>query len=315
MARDARMDNLGWLMDLPVQGDPPGGVVWHYTDLGGLLGILSTNTLWASASSLLNDTEEMRHGREKVREALAKASGGMSPDQRAFVEAKLDLAEKEILGGLTFVLCASTNGDSLSQWRGYSGGASGYAVGLKTSDRLDLLEVDAAPEAGPGESQFVSPWRTVLYGRGKKHALAKQLVDRLTGLAVPPTDDFWNDALVTAYAPPAYGAAISRMKHDGFQDEHEVRMVATAMAADRFYHFRAGPYGPTPYVKLTGVPKPTSITGRSEYSQAKASKLPIQAVRIGPGPHVDAAEEGLRSALVRYGYGSVKIKRSSLPFR
>lgn len=317
MARDPRIDSIDWLMDLPVQAGMPEGVIaWHYTDLAGLLGIVSTNTLWAPASGLLNDTEEMNHGRGVIYDALNEASrSSMTDDQRLYVLAKLALAEEAALGALTFVLSASTDGDSLSQWRGYSSGASGYAIGLKASDPLDLLQVEDAREPEPTESQFVSIWQTVLYDAQEKQQLAGELINRLTGLAVSPSDEFWNDALVRAYAPPAYHAATSRMKHSGFRDERELRIVATAMAADRFYHFRAGPYGLTPYVKLTGVPKPIAVRRHVDFSQERVHKLPIEAIRIGPGPHVGAAEEGLRSAPFRFGYEDVQIRRSVLPFR
>jgi len=314
MTRDSRIDNLNWLIDLPTQTVPPSKIVWHYTDLAGLLGVLSTDTLWASGSGLLNDVEEFKHGAKVVRDAFELAKATMTPAQRDFVERKLLVAEESYLAEPSFVLCASTDGDSLSQWRGYSRG-SGYAIGLRTSDRLDLLEIEGAREAENSEWQFVSPWRKVLYQAPQKASLAAEFISRLADLGNSPPSERWNEALVTAYAAPAYGAAISRMKHPGFKDEREVRLVAGAAAAERFYHFRAGAYGPTPYVKLTGSPTPLSVSGYVDYAQSQVEKLPIEEIRIGPTPHADAAEEGLRSALTRYGYKHVRVERSDLPFR
>jgi hypothetical protein len=42
----------------------------HYTSTSGLLGVVTTKTLWATDASFLNDAPEMRFGREQVVAAL-----------------------------------------------------------------------------------------------------------------------------------------------------------------------------------------------------------------------------------------------------
>ena len=56
----------------------------------------------------------------------------------SFVSEQINEAKESLVEAQTFILSASLDGDSLSQWRAY-GGASGFAVGLAADERLDLL--------------------------------------------------------------------------------------------------------------------------------------------------------------------------------
>ncbi len=75
---EAREARLTWRAER-VQSDmtkAPDGL-WHYTDAGGLQGILRTETLWASDPRFLNDATEFNYGLEVAEEAvMAAASGG-----------------------------------------------------------------------------------------------------------------------------------------------------------------------------------------------------------------------------------------------
>jgi hypothetical protein len=42
-------------------------VIWHYTDVGGLFGIISKSKLWASHAFHMNDASELRHGAQILR--------------------------------------------------------------------------------------------------------------------------------------------------------------------------------------------------------------------------------------------------------
>ena len=46
-------------------------VLWHYTNLNGMMGILGTQTLRASDISLLNDGEEYRLGINFIKSYLS----------------------------------------------------------------------------------------------------------------------------------------------------------------------------------------------------------------------------------------------------
>jgi len=46
--------------------DRPASVIYHYTDLAGLIGIISSGRVWATHTDKLNDASENRHGYEFV---------------------------------------------------------------------------------------------------------------------------------------------------------------------------------------------------------------------------------------------------------
>lgn len=57
-------------------GDTPKELLYHYTTLTGLLGIVGSNKLWASDIRYMNDSAELKHSadliRVEVQERLAK---------------------------------------------------------------------------------------------------------------------------------------------------------------------------------------------------------------------------------------------------
>lgn len=48
----------------------PAGVLYHYTSVTGLQGILQSNRLWATAAYFMNDSSEIEYGCQLVRQAL-----------------------------------------------------------------------------------------------------------------------------------------------------------------------------------------------------------------------------------------------------
>lgn len=79
-ARDAR---AAW-RTRRVQSDldkAPDGL-WHYTDAGGLQGILGGDELWATDTRFLNDATEVHYGLDVAEEAMAvaAASGRWKPE-------------------------------------------------------------------------------------------------------------------------------------------------------------------------------------------------------------------------------------------
>ena len=52
-------------------GMPPDASLFHYTDLGGLIGILTTNDLWLTHSRFSNDEQELTHGYSLAQDVVA----------------------------------------------------------------------------------------------------------------------------------------------------------------------------------------------------------------------------------------------------
>lgn len=103
--------------------------LFHYTGTTGIKGILSTKKLWATDSHFLNDTSEGKIPDEILRR-LSKMTNayGLHYD---LANKWLEEKAKRIPKSRFFVTCFCRHPDLLSQWRGYSAGLTGYALGFK----------------------------------------------------------------------------------------------------------------------------------------------------------------------------------------
>ncbi|MDP9416299.1 MAG: hypothetical protein M3P48_00305 [Actinomycetota bacterium] len=113
------------------------GFAWHYTDASGLLGIIESDTLWASAPSSLNDTKEMIHGAEVISRVWQERREEVINPCRTFVDYVLETDLLDEIQGNIFILSASRNGDLLNQWQHYAQG-DGFAIGIDPTCPLVL---------------------------------------------------------------------------------------------------------------------------------------------------------------------------------
>lgn len=308
--------NLPFFPMNQVRGDD---LIWHYTDVGGLKGILENDEIWAGSTSMLNDIVEVQYGIWMLNDIwkIMRDQHGthITPRQDEFVSNVIDTASKLLAGNGCFVVCGSLEADSLSVWRAY--GPSGYAIGLR---------------GGTGNLAIYSKERTcldvvvnrMLAFRRVLYSSEEQM--RYTNIALElirastPSDgkveagtDQWNaridvEPLVIALV------CVTLLKHPGFKDEREARLILTR---DRFANtegaisHRTGKFGIVPYLRLTGpIAQDESFSSRT----AKG-KLPIAEIMIGPCKYPDSAAAGLRSLLGHNGYDDVKVSRSRVPYR
>ncbi len=141
----------------------PPDELFHYTSAEGFLGILATGRLWAARVEYLNDATEFGYGTSLLQEVLEKKKTEVPPGWKSEFLTRC-------LRGIPdawctyFVACFCTDGDLLSQWRGYGSRGGGYAVGFQ------------ARRLGTGGAQEVC-LRRVLYEREQQRPLVEALVD------------------------------------------------------------------------------------------------------------------------------------------
>jgi hypothetical protein len=82
----------------PRGGEP----LFHYTDLAGLLGIVTNNDLWLTHSLYSNDAEELRHGRSVAREVLKKEIelAQVDPEKLGYLKMVDDLVSEQSRDGV-----------------------------------------------------------------------------------------------------------------------------------------------------------------------------------------------------------------------
>lgn len=306
------------------------GTAWHYTDAHGLLGMLGSDQLWATASLALNDTSEVAYGERLIKELWNHADkSGLPAPCVEFTNAVLDFEFDDFAADGLFVVSASLDGDLLSQWRNYAG-IDGFAVGLDMDAPLsaalprDAAPPDSAPETEPNTSGmvmifdpkmppsqlFVVPqWSQVAYDEATQYEQATAVLCD-TVQSTPGPDGWekkreeWPSYVVAARSFLLTAAAL--MKHPAFVDEREVRFLCSKayLGDTEEYRVRGGRL--VPY-----VPVSTNHDG-DNWATDGSAKLPITSVRYGPGSDLRGLKV-VAALLERRGYPTVEIDRLTTP--
>jgi Protein of unknown function (DUF2971) len=107
-------------------------LLYHYTTLAGLTGILEARSIWCSHITALNDPDEKFYGQELVTNKLIQV-----------ISSESDPIVKEFLDGIlinvkyfnekfyhTYVACFCERDNILSQWQSYANSGGGYSLGF-----------------------------------------------------------------------------------------------------------------------------------------------------------------------------------------
>lgn len=305
---------------VPEQSEPsPPGSLYHYTDVGGLYGVLTSKVLWSTHMAYLNDARELHYGVSEAGKHLDTIRKMVSdrpesfPNNYVHVIALLDTLRADIpklvgpiLSRLAdlYVTCFCTRGDLLSQWRGYSG-SGGYAIEFdvtdltksikrlppkspnvtRESDRPVLVKV----EYGADELQKVV--QSLLFEMGNK--IQTEMVD-LRGDFLSGMRDPLDNALAGILG------ASARVKDPAFDEENEYRIIALVPQNDaaEACHYYPGKIGLTPRVHISFPPSS------------------VKKIIVGPGDFATNRRASVEHFLSTHqDYAAVKVEESSIPFR
>jgi len=305
--------------------------VFHYTSATGLLGIVESRCVWASAAAGLNDKAEIRQGWSKIN-AWLKAQ-----KQTHEIETLVDYAEAPFQDTHdVFVLSGSTAGDDANQWRLYADRGKGYAIEFDpTIDLAAVTEAPAPRRPRPGHSMIfgaaggdivtLTPWFHVLYSDETiDRALSeivrsmKRATKHISASAVDEQDFDLRREEMRNDATEALETVAHLIKASGFAGENEVRVVTAFLFASEHVKYRAGPYGIVGYATLTAAPpghRGLSVVRTSGSTRIRPS-LPVRSVRMGPLLD-DDHESAVRAFLEANGLSGrmMAVTRSAVPLR
>jgi hypothetical protein len=280
--------------------------LFHYTDAGGLLGILREKKIRATHYRYLNDRDEMRRGEEIV-QRVAKQ---FSVDQQRstlhrFVFEKF--IEHHATRSLTktvavFVASFTDDGNDLSQWRGYGANGAGYSLGFSgfrlaqgdvadAAMSLELYQCEYDDEAF--RSSVITHFDKILNTMDRilaEHGISNGTYSAAIGSAV-------------AHFLRAVAAIIPRLKQGAFSKECEWRLVAMPML-DRerdVIRFRESSRGVVPYVEI-------DLCHEKE-------QLDLVKLYVGPTQDPDAGLMTAKMLLSSHGYNPDVAAPSGIPFR
>lgn len=223
-------------------------ILWHYTGVDGLKGMLD-GIMWATDARFLNDSRELAEAVDAQRDSLING-GGPGPVATLYRNLmRTGLAGVATLPTGVHVACWSRARDQLSQWRGYTNGP-GYAIGLSR----DALESVAAHN----NARLLD----VTYG-----PIASQPLPE----AIRPSGVAFGERGAQILSSPEELAAF---KNEAFAEEQELRLVKYVADTDRArdVEVRSGRLGLIPYTKLRFPPEEISeiMVGPGDYQALRA---------------------------------------------
>jgi hypothetical protein len=250
----------------------------HYTDFGGLQGILQSGALWATYSQTLNDGSEQEYGLQTVNRYIERL-----PNSR---EMNTFRASMTLPAPRNFVCCFCEESDLLSMWIAYSQRGGGFC--LEFEGATGLLKCSFPPFATR------MPFK-MTYG--------DQIPDSIEAM-LRYTCEFAQSGDVEATVGAVWLKLLSLMfKHPAFKHENERRIVIPGPPVSAM-KFRAGAFDVKPYIEMF----PTFENG--------TRRLPLRRVLVGPTLRQGSILiESVQLMLERYGFSDIPVVPCGIPYR
>lgn len=285
--------------------------LYHYTSNIGLVGILTRGEIWMSDPRFLNDAQEWHQAAAIVQETIehyaaihrpAWIARGVNPDGFDYMVQRM-LARFDNLSARAhfpardsrttpFIFSLSEDGDSLSQWRAYGKGE--YSIGFDgermraaTNARLHHVRYRDV-----GVDRHLAPYMEQYFTGHLRHILPDGGID--TEVRNSGAEDFEPRLRDIDY--------FGRIKHPGFQEEREWRLIKPLGPRDEQIFFDPRGRYPIPCARVR------VFNSLSEHNGI------IKEVICGPGADKQRAAYTFEMVAQRWG-AHIPLRYSSIPYR
>ena len=277
----------------------------HYTARSGLEGIVRSNTLWATRYRDLNDSEEIVHLKLPLAQALAPrfdtiierrnppsqlrelydSTGGSTKLAKDLVDSLYGATFEGIgftaLEAFVVSFCTHANDQPyeqenglLSQWRGYSG-QDGYCLLFDTPSLCAHLG-----------REFDSRYWAYLQMDAVRYAIDGVALDthfpNLGAVAANSLQEFFDGVPVPELGVVDFLTGATLLKHQGFREEREVRIVAIPGTAE----LREQALIEQPDFRDLALPeirkRPDGVRHYIPLFEGSDARLPIERIIVGP---------------------------------
>ena len=290
-----------WASNRWYQGDS----LVHYTNLGGLLGIVQSGGVWLSDHRFLNDSAEYEDGRRLTIALLRRLASRRKSRFVNVLGHAADVLERQAEPRY-FVCSFTTEPDSLEQWRAYAPGTQGVAVvfgygsnrhGLGHFHMLPILLVEAVIYSQAEKLQRLC-WKIGAYAREHRIDAAAGRVSR---------DGDWGESLARHLS-----VDFLLFKDPAYNTEREVRLIVSEVM---LHHFPSGVHHRRSGARLIPYLRTSDLYEDETFVKWAGDRLPITEVKLSPTATDPATERSIRTFLRDSGYLDATVTRSSVPFR
>jgi hypothetical protein len=279
-------------------------LIYHYTDLGALNGILSGHDLWLTNARYSNDEDESRRGYAIAREIVNAYSRSA---KRARPRDELRVAYAEMLSALVespppegfYICCFCEKDNLLSQWRSY--GANGTGVSL-AFDPTPFIHISGADMP----LGLMRLWK-VSYNIAQQKRIVKRAIDFVWDKSA---DDHQSANDLARRAADAIQFFVPTFKNADFREEKERRLIFTPDPACTVKpRYRVGRGMLIPYYSVRDLAETTGLKVPSAW------RLPIRSIMVGPSAQKELNVESTTMLLQQNGYDGVDVRASATPYR
>lgn len=242
---------------LPIHEMGESHILFHYTTLAGLKGILENRALWCTHSCCLNDPQEILYGQQIVEDIIIDQ---MQKENRNDIQVflkKLLVQTRAFHTNMlhVFLACFCESENLLSQWRGYTDNGKGYSVGINFSETTTITS--DLSNLKQKRKLFL---RKVIYDQNKQHELVSEYIHGSTNAAKKTFDV--NDSIIHEEKSMNHAAIMAiqaandifdmilSFKHPAFKSEQEWRLIRVRSEdhQPKELKFRETSSGITPYI-------------------------------------------------------------------
>jgi hypothetical protein len=248
----------------------PPDILYHYSSVDALYGIVSSKAIWASNLHYLNDSQEFKLGIEIARKLLERKKNE-TIDNNITVLNKLLESLNQFKNTDVFVVSFTEKKDHLSQWREYCPSQGGYSLGFSSK----LLQ-SRAKEHGFKLCRCV-------YESSKQEQLVQDIINYLLSAEfndIQISDDENKSQIRLAFFLLHFLPLAPLLKNSSFSDEKEWRLVSLSTPNNKYIKYRPDGSMLVPYFEFN----------LTEGSQA----LDLHEVVIGPNLHSELAELSIK---------------------
>lgn len=281
---------LNWLDHSAVDDTPKGGIVYHYTNALGLIGILEHGEIFATDHRFLNDKSELTHGLGAATDLCRRLSQRTNDRRLArFLDEIVHCLgiQSEVR---SFVASFSERPDDLSQWRGYAQDGEGFTIGL---DATSLL-------AKSNQHRF--GFAKVNYSKAEFDTQISTLVKHFYS-ALPDSSEAEREVVESAdWCDVAVETLCPFFKHSSFLSEREWRIIDHVADEDdnRQIMVRARGNSLVPYIKID--------------LKDDDGRIPLSSIGVGPTFSNPATSQVVRDLCTSMGYDP-KIYNAKTPYQ
>jgi hypothetical protein len=272
-------------------------ILYHYTSLEGILGIIESNSIWATNILYLNDASELNYAEGLLREQVLnfqKGLGNAFMPEYMFFQSLMKNIEYFFVRNDFFVCSFSEKDDLLSQWRGYCPRGTGFSLGFKFSKLKECVI-----------QQNFSIMRCS-YDENEQIGALRKLIEQ-TSLRFrregKPDWEVLSIELIIEFIKLA-----PTFKHPKFKEENEWRIIANLFppgAIPRKYYelinFRPGQSMVVPYIKIS-LPK-------------EGENLLINKIVVGPTHDPNLSKASVEMLLRSKNVNFDEVNYSTIPYR